>query len=120
MTPSEVIRHLESLDTELGFRDVDVKRVVAIREAIAMLEERQRYDWLAADKARAEIRAIALRLDALGKLLGNFSETLDRIAASTPKGYQRDAVEQARGSLADAFDSILHPSYYNRLIGGQS
>lgn len=120
MTPSEVIRHLESLDTELGFRDVDVKRVLAIREAIAMLEERQRYDWLSADKARAEIRDIALRLDALGKLLGNFSQTLDRIAASTPRGYQREQVEQVRGSLQDAFDSILHPSYYARLMGNES
>lgn len=120
MTPSEVIRHLESLDTELGFRDVDVKRVLAIREAVAMLEERQRYDWLAADKARAEIRDIALRLDALGKLLGNFSQTLDRMAASTPRGYQREQVEQVRGSLQDAFDSILHPSYYARLMGNES
>jgi hypothetical protein len=115
MTPSEVIRQLEALDLDLGFRDVDLARVHAIRQAIAMLEERQRYDWLSADKARAEVKDIALRLDALGKLLGNFSETLDRIAASTPKGYQRDAVEQVRGSLADAFDSILHPSFYRKM-----
>jgi hypothetical protein len=37
------------------------------------------------------------------------------VVDSVPRGYQRDTVEQARRTLHDAFDSILHPSFYRKM-----
>jgi hypothetical protein len=115
MSPTEIIRQLEALELDLGFQDADLGRLRAIREAIAIVQERSGYDWLASQDSRAQVDRVRIQLDALGSLLGNLSETLGRVVDSVPRGYQRDTVEHARRTVDDAFDSILHPSFYRKM-----
>jgi len=114
MSPAEIIRQLESLSLDLGFGDHDLARHRAVREAIAIIQERSAYDWLSAGKARGELDRVRVQLEALGALLGNLSETLGRVTSSVPRGYQRDAVERARQTIDTAFDSIFGVDLYKK------
>lgn len=116
MSNSEAARRLRLHHTDLSLSGGAPVVIDAIGTAIAALEERQNYDWLSADHHREQLQRMSRQLEALAPLMQNLADTLDAMVHIAPKGYQRDAVTTARQTIDDAFDSILHPSFYRRYL----
>lgn len=113
MNTYEILGRLKDhrMDLEIGG---DLRTAEAVNAAIAMLEERARYDWLSADKARDEVDRVRVQLEALGGLLGNLASTLARVKPFVPRGTYHEDVERHEAQLLGVIDSILHPSIYKK------
>jgi hypothetical protein len=57
------------------------------------------------------------QLEALSPLMQNMADALNYIAHHpSSREPVRRAAQETRASLHDAFDSILHPSFYKRYL----
>lgn len=116
MSNAEAARRLRLHHTNLSLEGGSTAIIDALSVALAALEDRQNYDWLSADHHREQLQRMSRQLEALAPLMQNLADQLDNMVHIAPKGYQRDAVTTAKQTIDDAFDSILHPSFYRRYL----
>lgn len=114
MSPEKLRTVLRDIRLDLELGNGDLTQIAALNEALALVEERARYDWLSASTAREELDRVQRQLDALGSLLGNLADTLGKVKGYVPRGSYQDAVERHEAQLLGVIDSILHPSIYKK------
>ena len=115
MTHAEAARRLRIHHTDVGFTDAPDWLLEALTVAINVLQAKP--DDHQADTHREQLTRMSRQLEALSPLMQNMADALDHIAHHpSSREPVRRAAEETRGSLYDAFDSILHPSFYRRYL----
>ena len=115
MTHAEAARRLRIHHTDVGFTDAPDWLLEALTVAISVLQA-QPHDH-EADSQREQLARMSRQLEALSPLMQNMADALDHIAHHpSSREPVRRAAQETRASLHDAFDSILHPSFYKRYL----
>lgn len=115
MTHAEAARLLRMHHTDVGFIHAPDWLLEALTIAISVLQDSPEDHQ--ADSHREQLARMSRQLEALSPLMQNMADALDHIAHHpSSREPMRKAASEARGSLYDAFDSILHPSFYRRYL----
>jgi len=114
MSTNAALNQLRMLHTDLSLTGGNPRACDAINVAIGALVERKQYDWLSASTAREELTRMKTQLAALGQLLENMADTLERVLPYAPKGHYLDSMQRHQEQLNAVMDSIIHDSTYRR------
>ena len=115
MTHAEAARRLRIHHTDVGFTGAPDWLLEALTVAINVLQAQP--DDHEGDTQREQLARMSRQLEALSPLMQNMADALDHIAHHpSSREPMRRAAQQARGTLYDAFDSILDPSFYRRYL----
>lgn len=108
---------LRDIAVDLSLGNGTPEQVAALYEAIGMIEKP--YNWPAVEDNREELRRMSRQLDAISTVCQKMADKIADFTVDKPVGpYTQAALNTRRETdnlLWDAFDSILHPSYYQRM-----
>jgi hypothetical protein len=108
---------LRDIAVDLSLGNGTPEQVSALYEAISMIEKP--YKWAKVQDNREELRRMSRQLDAISTVCQKMADKLADFTVDAPTGPYLEATLNSRREgenlLWDAFDSILHPSYYERI-----